>query len=155
MNDFYYDRKRLHLCVWCGKKDARTMTGKIYCFECNERKKKYNKRYEEEHREASQEKNKNKYRSRKEQGVCTVCGKRKATDGKVTCDICRARLRRYSREWKHKKGGRSRAEEIANGNCARCFAPVAPGYRLCPKCLEDFRAAQRKRTEQLRAARRV
>ena len=48
---------------------------------------------------------KERYERWKAQGVCVVCGKNQAEEGKVACKVCRAR----SREYYHKHG-----EERAN-----------------------------------------
>lgn len=145
MNDLYWDYKRLHLCVWCGKQDARTLIGKIYCFECNEKHIKHEKERlkDPEVRAKVNALQRKRTQSRKEQGLCINCGKRKALTGKSYCERCAIKIRERSLKKRRENGQKDRNEEVYKGNCYICFAPAAPGYKLCEKCLEQARAASR------------
>ena len=74
-------RKKLKLCVYCGKK--RTI-GYISCESC---RKKINKK---EHKSRVERINK---------GLCSICGKIRINTKFITCEICRSRMR----EWKRRK----------------------------------------------------
>lgn len=156
---FYYERKRLHMCVWCGKQDARTLIGKIYCFDCLEKKNAQEKKWfsDPEHIEALRANQRERYRSLKEQGICVCCKKRKAEPGRVSCKYCLAKNRRRMKHKSRDATRRNKREEIAKGNCAVCFAPAVPGYKLCEKHLETIRKASKiageKRSERARKRR--
>ena len=66
------------------------------------------------------------YADRKEQGLCTRCGKRKATNGTVCLD-CYAKRRR-------KKYGIERSERPTYGECYICGRDVLKGKRVCESC---------------------
>lgn len=102
---FYYERKRLHLCVWCGKQDARTLTGKIYCFECNEKRREYFKKHYSIPDVAERTRKYRIERKRKllEQGLCTNCGKRKIVPGKTVCPVCMAKNKSRSARYRKEK----------------------------------------------------
>ena len=70
------------------------------------------------------------YQNRKKQGMCTRCGKRKATEGMTTCALCRARDNetRIARVGTH-----DRSERTENGTCYFCDNPVKKGYKVCEK----------------------
>lgn len=68
------------------------------------------------------------YDKRKEQGICTRCGKRKADYGYSTCGICRDKSRTQK---KIKYGKPDRAERYLQGLCYFCDNPVKKGYKLC------------------------
>lgn len=70
------------------------------------------------------------YQNRKKQGMCTRCGKRKATEGMTTCALCRARDNetRIARVGTH-----GRSERTENGICYFCDNPTKKGYKVCEK----------------------
>ena len=148
---FYEEYKRHHICVRCGKKDARTLIGRILCYECAQEasEKKKNPEYRKRHTEAE----KQRAERFREQGLCTRCGKRKPAEGFARCEYCRAAQRRVAERHRRKRGQRDPYIEAAVGNCWRCFKPVAPGYKLCPECLEVARRCQRELTEEQRKER--
>ena len=130
---FYHERKRLHLCTRCGKKDARTLIGRALCFECAE--KQYPKGNKEELAKRAEY-----MRQRAEQarakGLCPQCGKRKPAEGRVHCEHCLAIRKRYDERIRRKRGQMPRSMMVELGMCYTCFKPVVPGKKLCPECLE-------------------
>lgn len=71
------------------------------------------------------------YAQRKEQGICTRCGKRKITDKRYyTCELCRHRLADSRRIKANKETGKDR---VAKGLCYWCGEPQKQGYKVCEK----------------------
>ena len=118
------------ICPRCGKNDL--MGDEIVCPECRARNtnnvltKRNRSKYNTYHNEWS----KITYQNRKKQGMCTRCGKRKATEGMTTCALCRARDNetRIARVGTH-----DRSERTENGTCYFCDNPVKKGYKVCEK----------------------
>lgn len=69
------------------------------------------------------------YRKRKESGICTRCGKRKATEGYFTCYVCRTRDTEQKRLRNAPKIPRN--ERYLHGICFFCDNPVEPGWKTC------------------------
>lgn len=61
----------------------------------------------------------------KENGICTKCMTRKATEGYLSCAKCRIKSRESKRTQYYK--------EKQEGICRFCSNPVANGYRVCEK----------------------
>lgn len=126
--------KKIGICPRCGK-------NKLYgdekvCLECganeyatamSSRERLGKDHYNEVHRNWSY----STYQKRKEEGICTRCGKRKADYGLTTCGICRAkdnatRLKRQP----HKP---PRSERYKQRLCYFCDNPIKDGYKVCEK----------------------
>jgi hypothetical protein len=123
-----------HLCIWCKKQDAYTLSGHWKCYDCcqkdNERAKKHNThavnqvRWQRE--KATQAK-------RRENGVCIRCGHALTDKRYKTCERCRIKAAA-------KKRARSNHKTIQglrgkDGRCFRCNElPVEPGFKTCPEC---------------------
>lgn len=73
---------------------------------------------------------KKEYNKRKEAGICTRCGKRKAESGNTTCGICRNKEResRLARN-----GEKNRSDRYLKGICFFCDNPIKHGYKVCEK----------------------
>ena len=73
-----------------------------------------------------------RYRLRKEMGLCPVCGKRKSATGGVLCEQCRNQRR---------EDARLRREQAVDLQiCPRCRKNrLYPGERRCPECTEKAR----------------
>ena len=88
------ERKRLGICVICGKKDS--FSPFSLCPGCMERetkrygakKKKITRARKRIVNEIKRRSGKKRYRERKEAGYCPRCGRFKPLDGKVHCEIC-------------------------------------------------------------------
>lgn len=100
----YDSRKENGLCVKCGKPND---TKYIYCSVCKgkdtERKRKYRKTQSDEVRKKINDnrsiRQKNKYYYRKENGLCTKCGKPNDTKT-VYCTVCREKTNEQNRRKK-------------------------------------------------------
>ena len=118
------------ICPRCRKNDL--MGDETICPECrakevnNAMKNRDMDRYNSYHNEWA----KSTYKKRKEAGICTRCGKRKASDGYTTCAICRAKDNETRRI---RVGTSDRAERISKGICYFCENPVKKGYKVCEK----------------------
>lgn len=134
--------KEHNLCAWCGKEKA--LDGKRLCWTCwdKDRERSYQKYHamSVEEKKASQKKTadyrKALRKKRREQGLCTLCGK-KAPAGRVTCYACSNKRNAYSMSLRRKKGIIS-FDERGNGiYCIRCCKPVEiQGNKLCSACYE-------------------
>lgn len=118
------------ICPRCGKNDL--MGNETRCLECrakevnNALKNRNKSTYNSYHNEWA----KSTYQKRKEAGVCTRCGKRKATEGYTTCAMCRERGNASRRA---RNGVSDRSERIEKGICYFCDNPVKTGYKVCEK----------------------
>lgn len=86
-------------CVRCCKQDAYTLAGKQRCFDCTEKEKKNQRKYNEAHREEIKLKMKERSAKLKAEGICVFCGKRKARTKRTLCAHCAAKqkLRYYQK----------------------------------------------------------
>ena len=118
------------ICPRCGKNDL--MGDETVCPECRARNtnnvliKRNRSEYNTYHNEWS----KITYQNRKKQGMCTRCGKRKATEGMSTCASCRVRDNETRTV---RVGTHDRSERAENGICYFCDNPVKKGYKVCEK----------------------
>lgn len=131
----YEPSKKAHICVSCKKQDAYTLAGRAYCFECNEEKNAKARKRRAENREKYIQKDRERYRSLKEQGVCMQCGKPLDRDG-VFCKRCNMRRnRRYAKASREEK--KINWPRGSNGICWQCNKePVLNGKRLCKACYD-------------------
>ena len=139
----YYDRKKAGVCTMCGKEDAYTMIGKARCAECAERN-------NESHRKSQRHREwfRDRYRERKENGLCVDCGK-PALEGHVRCAYHSGRRNKSTKEWLKRKQEKEGVNFPRGGNgfCYRCNKEKAlPGLKVCRSCysgLEDLRARKK------------
>ena len=154
----YAWRKRMGLCVQCGKE--KSFPGYVRCPECiekteessrrcwaNEEKRiRYNKRGAERHKELRLE--------RKEKGLCTKCGKPIKGGTYITCARCREKKNTARRAKNSRRPGEHFRERIEAGVCMFCGEEVEPGYKLCKSCLkrvrENFKKSNGKSSEKWR-----
>lgn len=126
------------ICVACGQEDA--VQGQLRCSRCREKVREANRKHYAQHREELNEQNKQRGRARtverRNQGICTRCGKRKPETGRAMCNVCRAEERRKWAKQSRRKGLLPRYM-FGNGDyCSTCGKPVN-GTKLCPKCKAD------------------
>ena len=99
--------KSVHRCIRCGKQDAYTLVGKQRCYECTEKEKERQRAYYQCHKPENKQRTKERYEWLKSKGMCTVCGKKKAKEGRTMCPSCLARnnanVKQYYKE--HKEMG--------------------------------------------------
>ncbi len=91
-----------------------------------------------------------KENERKAEGMCTRCGKRRAKQGYVKCDICLGKFREYSKRHYDakryiKNGGILRKEYVENGLCYICGQPLDRDGGACVRCTERIRENLKKR----------
>lgn len=73
---------------------------------------------------------------RREQGLCTRCGKPLPEGSKyVQCEVCRAYIGTFRAFNKRRYEGLKAA-----GKCVKCGGWAEPGRTMCRKCLEDHKA---------------
>ena len=124
----YYQENRV--CPRCLKNSL--FGDEKVCPECNaifaNRAAKIRETDRESYNEKQKIMHKKMYDKRKEQGICTRCGKRKADEGHTTCSICRIKTTNKKRE---KCGKPDRRERYLKGLCYFCDNPVEEGYKVC------------------------
>ena len=103
MKEYRALRKRLKLCVQCGKQDERTISGHSYCFSCAEKyrklsKKNYKKKSSEERAEYNRRR-KERWHKRKAEHRCPRCNKELETEYEyVICPSCREKALKERRK---------------------------------------------------------
>lgn len=141
------ERMAWGVCTRCGKK---LYTAGTRCEECRA----YSAEHEAKRRERMTESEKKesylKYQRRydkarrerlKAEGICTVCGARKAEPEHTVCMECSAR-RRQNRKKKREDSGKptlDRSEWQSYGLCAICGKPAETGRKLCARCYGNCR----------------
>jgi hypothetical protein len=131
-HETYYWLKEHKCCVSCKKQDARTLIGRIHCFECAEKNKRHHNNAYQENPDKYVKQSQRAREKRREQGECAYCG-RPYTGKYKACDYCRAKERRKY----HKK-------QRMPGECSRCGSPLdgqltVMGFqsKLCSKCYQS------------------
>jgi hypothetical protein len=114
-------RKAANLCVVCGARPP--VEGRTKCMYCTERVRLYHKE---------------KYESRKSQGLCPQCGEH-AVVGRITCTSCLEKAKAHM--------GRSAQKRKEGALCRQCGSPVEVGRSCCAKCREAHSSAARVRRE--------
>ncbi len=77
---------------------------------------------------------KSKRAERIDQGLCTVCGKRKAEQGFKTCPECRRNQKKYRHIYVSKYQLSDRALWVSQGRCEHCGSyDLQEGTKLCKK----------------------
>lgn len=128
--------KRTTRCISCSKRDAYTIAGRSYCFDCAKKYLKINAIYRESHREDINKKNRTIRKERKESGLCVDCGKELPKNSSFTrCDICKAKRRSQKKKYDLKKG--VNYPRGGNGICWTCNKePAMEGKKLCETCYQ-------------------
>lgn len=85
------------------------------------------------------------HKARIEQGVCTRCGKTKATVGYKTCAVCRMKIAEIKR--RNSPVVMSKEDRYKNGLCFWCDNPRLEKYKVCQvhydMCVEKSHKADR------------
>ncbi len=106
------------------------------CLECKAKKALYKKPATEKQKQQMKQYSKTTYQQRKENGICTRCGKRKAEDGKVKCRICLNHDAYLHRKREFQKGNINEVKE-KNNLCYMCGNKIdVKSGKLCSKCLK-------------------
>ena len=130
------------LCVKCGRPAEK---GKTFCLVClidNREKSRYSRdRYETHIKQHKKEYNQKVYEQRIKDGICTMCGKRKPSQGYRICEICRKKKRVINKRSYAKRKLINpyidRAEWTSYGICYRCGVnPTWNGTKLCKDCYD-------------------
>lgn len=138
------NRVKSGVCTKCGRKAE---TGKTMCLVClidNREKSKYaRERYETHIKDHKKEYNRKVYQQRVNDGICTMCGKRRPTGGFKICEICRKKKRITNRRSYNKRKKINpyidRTEWASYEICYSCgIEPTFDGHRVCRKCYEKM-----------------
>lgn len=130
-------RKMQKRCRECGKRDAYTENGRLYCAECRERANELQRGMSAEQKAHKAAGEKALREERKAAGICPKCGKREISSGYLTCDICRAKNRMRMRRVRAESGTVDTTTAAAMGLCIHCRKnAAAEGKKLCAECGE-------------------
>lgn len=132
--EFYREH---HLCVDCGK--VKVPESEKTCPECRAKRSKWRKPLSEKIKSDFKHYQKSLYYQRKEQGICTKCGKRKSMPNKVKCGIC---LAKDAENHRKKKLNKQNTKEYRKENhlCYHCGNEIdVTDGQLCSSCLEKCR----------------
>ena len=148
--EFY---RKHNLCSVCGKnsvpKDERT------CPECRAKRENRKKELTKEQRirygRNFRKNQKNIYKERVEKGICTRCGKRKASSGKKKCAIC---LAKDAEKHRLKCAERNPQNVIEyrreNHLCYFCGKPIdLPSGNICSECCNRFKSIAKERIRKM------
>ena len=140
--------KGLGICIVCEKEKVEP--NKTSCWKCLERDRKnkiqyrkndtYNKKHNDYRREL--------YAKRKENGLCTRCGKKATIYTK--CLECYTKNRKYR---KTRKDNIVRAERVSYGMCYFCGNDILPGKRVCSECYKRLLVCTQKMNDAVRVQR--
>lgn len=130
VNEIREIKKKLKLCPRCGKNklfgdEANCPECRAYATNIMSKWREVNKEhYNEVHKTYSKKITK----ERREKGLCTRCGKRKADGGYVTCGVCRDKNRK---SWRNRTPYSTREERVNNGGCYFCENKSIKGLKVC------------------------
>lgn len=131
--EFY---KEHGICPCCGKE--KLFGDERQCINCREknyqRKANISDEKKEMYAENFKKQQKNLYKERAKNGICTRCGKRKAEYGKKKCRICLDKDMIIHRKRLRMK----KPKEKEDGICFFCDNPVMDGKTICEKHFEIF-----------------
>lgn len=165
------ERKGKSICFKCKEKDAkraqatrefrrnmgfcpRCGVNKLFgdernCPECRAKNEIYfTKQREDKEKYYSYESNRRKCKRDKnrENGLCTLCGCKKESDGHVICYYCRKKHNEYMKKYNlGKKSTYLNMHEYwrENGLCSNCGKECKDGYKVCTDCYEKILIAAR------------
>lgn len=142
----YYGENRAfyrehHICTACGK--VKVPVSERTCPECRAKRYKGRKPLTDEQKknygEHFRAQQKSLYQQRKEQGICTRCGKRKSMAGKAKCGIC---LNKDAEMHRKRNFDKPNTKEYRRENrlCYYCGSEIdADKGQLCSTCLKRCR----------------
>ncbi len=125
------------ICIACGQ--AAVVKGIKRCQECRLKNADAQVEYYEAHRDERKAKmqvnGRERYRQRRESGLCVTCGKRPAAEGKIRCGICLAKNRAQQ---ERRRRAQDAVPRYMFGNGELCWICGKPsdGEKLCPVCYE-------------------
>lgn len=130
-----------HLCTECGK--VTVPESEKICPECrakyNNRRKPLSKEQKERYKKTFCKQQKSLYWQRKEQGLCTKCGKRKPMSGRAKCGICLDKDAQVHRKIYYSRPN-IREYRKENHLCYYCGNEIdLEKGQLCSACLEKCR----------------
>lgn len=122
--------KMQHRCVRCKTRDAYTLNGHPFCYECTQHNTEKSREYREKNREKVKEYMSERRDRLREQGLCYQCGKRSVEEGHARCAICRHK--------DNKNHQRKRNFYPAPELCSRCHKkPCFGEFKVCEDCYND------------------
>lgn len=129
-------RKEHHICVKCGKNDAEE--GRTVCTVCKMDIREYQRTHKRgaESIQRHKEYSKKRREENRKNGICVVCGTRKAKEGYSSCERCLYKHRERSAKKRREQGIPSRDLMGKDGTCYFCGKPVNEHEKTCDHCYE-------------------
>lgn len=137
LNNYRAMLKRNHFCRECLRQDAFTLSGRTYCADCSEKRKKQRRDgASPESKLQDSVRHKELRDQRRGEHKCVGCGKQlESQDKHVYCSVCRAKRKKNSDTYRAKFNKNYPRGE--NGICFQCNKAVAmEGRRLCSDCYD-------------------
>lgn len=131
---YYKDRK---ICVNCKKN--KVWNGSTLCLQCLMDNRERDREYHKNRRPEQSKKKHSEYLKRRREanrmnGICVMCGTRKASEGRSTCARCRGKAKVRS-ERKRRENGVLPRDMMGKGDiCFFCGAPTEHYEKTCDKC---------------------
>lgn len=127
--DFF---KELKICIRCKKEMSEP--NKIMCWECQDKEREYDKSKRLKNLEQAKQKDKEKYKRLKVQGICTYCKHEKVNTNTTKCSKCLSKIRNKRR---NNKCDIERSERVSYGICYICGKnPLIKGKGVCQQCYQ-------------------
>ena len=99
----YTERIEQHRCTRCGKRDERTLAGRIACEECAAIQRARMYAYVTENHDKVRAREREKRAERLSKGMCLFCGRNPAQEGRQLCGAC---ARKRSEGYYRRKNGK-------------------------------------------------
>lgn len=130
--------KNIGLCPRCGKN--KLFGDEKECPECVAAMYEINKKSKDNGNITPPDYYKKRYDKAKEIGLCCDCMKRKAVEGQVYCDVCRAKRKELGRIYRKSKNNNAldRSERVNYGLCYTCGCSLDRDGRICQKCADKM-----------------
>lgn len=87
-------------CVRCGEQDAYTMNGHKMCYECTIKTRTYQNAKNQTRLSEINERQKERYKRLKAEGICVACGHQKAVENRPMCARCFLKHKIYAQKRK-------------------------------------------------------
>ena len=144
----YYWLKQHGICVECGAENAEK--GRVHCRKCAKTNQEYStiwyykkimddEIYKNTHNEKVNQSIQKRREYRRENGLCTQCGKELIDKKYKKCKQCREKDNAYRKIYRQLKGAKTYEERISGKYCYQCLKPIenrdkTKGAQLCDNC---------------------
>lgn len=146
----YQRRKAQHCCIQCGKQDARTLQGQIYCAACHDKRWKKHVKYKTERKDEIRAREKADREFLRENSLCIRCRSKDSYTlaGRALCAECA----KFERE---RAKARRERDPAAHAERCRKYRQLMIDKGLCTRCGRKLQDLKHKECEQCRNIRRI